>query len=206
MGGPSACEAPGGSRSDKRPRRAGYNWSEHFRFAIRATGPVPKKCSRMMKPLVASRPGRPSGRPGHPTACCWLDKWTTPRMHLHEIEPTQTLAAARVHRYACGTCRLLAMKERSFAERKATMVFARCIPGRVRRDLTDERRSPVGGHGHVRLIRNQRHAVGTRGAENPVDPGAWKPFRRAAMAGGSTPGAGGDNCNLPTSMTLRRLC
>jgi hypothetical protein len=64
--GPSACAAPGGSRSDKNPRHAVSIDGIAFNSQVALLCRSPCKCSRMKGLLVAARPGRPSGRPGHP--------------------------------------------------------------------------------------------------------------------------------------------
>jgi len=66
LGGPTACKAPVGSRSDKRPRHAGSIDQKTFvpQFALMSRSRW--NCSRMMGPLVAARPRRPDGTAGPP--------------------------------------------------------------------------------------------------------------------------------------------
>jgi hypothetical protein len=65
-GGPTVCEAPVGSRSDKNRHRSGLNSRTTSRSQdLRVDGSTSDE-KRMMSNLVATRPSRPDGPAGPP--------------------------------------------------------------------------------------------------------------------------------------------
>ena len=75
-----------GSRSDKKPHRSGSTGRKTF---VSQPAPMSRSrgnWSRMERLLVAARPGRPSGRPGHPT------RWLLSKQ-LHHPQQTDALGS-----------------------------------------------------------------------------------------------------------------